>query len=70
MSSKPRQIDRRFILTDGEQTIEISRAAAFALEGSGYLNPAPSTDAEWRFRPAADFSWSEVLEVLKQSGLG
>jgi len=62
-------MDRQFVISDEEHSLEISRAAAYALESSGYIVPAPSTAGEWRFRPADDYTWQDVMIVLKDSGL-
>lgn len=62
-------MDRKYILLNGTEEVEISRAAAFALESSEYIVPvAPSSQAIWCFSPAKGRSWHEIMSALKDAG--
>jgi hypothetical protein len=58
--------DRHFVLILGDEEVEITRAEAYALEGSGYLIPARSTEEIWRFRPAPRYDADEVRYQLNE----
>jgi hypothetical protein len=66
--------DKKFILSfpikTGERVVELTRASAYALEGSGYIIPAPSTEEVWNFKLAPGFTEFDIDEVLKVFQIG
>lgn len=58
-------MDRKFYIHYKKQSLEISRAEAYALETSGYIVPSPSTEGIWNYKLAPDFDISELNEALR-----
>lgn len=55
----------KLITDDPQETIDLTMAGAYALETSGYIIPAPSTNEEWNFHLAKGITWDDVMDALR-----